>query len=285
MQGVFDFTEFRNALFNNNSFDSMSLDENDNTYLHHIVQHYNEDRLPEGSALRSISDRHEDTELIIRRLVNKHSILDHQNIYGQTIYHLAARYSPPHILELLIELPGDFYSRDQEMDLDDVYGNSVAHYASADNVPILANHGFNINRKNFDGLTPLLDAVHKNHIQRACALLEAGAAPNCRDRNGNTVVHYCMTHHIIRRPILEAFINTCKTKFNVKNKEGFSPLDLAIMRRSTDMVKILWYTREFKTEDFDPWLESQELSKTFRDYLQTLRNCIRSTSSISGGII
>ncbi len=268
MQGVFDFTEFRNALFNNNSFDSMSLDENDNTYLHHIVQHYNED-----------------TELIIRRLVNKHSILDHQNIYGQTIYHLAARYSPPHILELLIELPGDFYSRDQEMDLDDVYGNSVTHYASADNIPILANHGFNINRKNFDGLTPLLDAVHKNHIQRACALLEAGAAPNCRDRNGNTVVHYCMTHHIIRRPILEAFINTYKTKFNIKNKEGFSPLDLAIMRRSTDMVKILWYTREFKTEDFDPWLESEELSKTFRDYLQTLRNCIRSTSSISGGII
>lgn len=265
MQDIFDFSELRNALMSNNSFDSMNLDENDNTYLHHVVQHYNED-----------------TELIIRKLVNKHTILDHQNIYGQTIYHLAARYAPPHILKLLIEQIGDFYSRDREMDLDDVYGNSVAHYASSDNISILVEHGFTLDRRNFEGFTPLFDAVHKNHIDRACSLLDNGANPNCLDRNGNSVLHYCIIHHIVRGPILEAFLSTPQSKCNIKNKDGFSPFDLAIIRRSPDLVKKLWYTWEFKDEDFDRWLSREtELSNTFRNYLQTLKDCRRSTIGIT----
>ena len=265
MQGVFDFSELKNALLSNNSFDSMNLDENDNTYLHHVVQHYNED-----------------TEFIIRKLVNKHIILDHQNIYGQTIYHLAARYAPPHILKLLIELIGDFYSHDREMEIDDVYGNSVAHYACPENIHVLVEHEFKLNRYNFDGMTPLLDAVHKNHIQRACSLLENGVNPNCLDRNGNSVLHYCISHHIIRGPIMDSFISTPKAKCNIKNKDGFSPFDLAIIRKSPDLVKKLWYTWEFKDADFDPWLSpGQELSNTFRNYLQTLKECRRSTIGIT----
>ena len=250
---AFDFTNLINALNSDLSFDPMELDENDNTYLHHIVQQCDDD-----------------TEFLVRKLINKHTILDHQNIFGQTVYHLAARFAPPNIFKLLIELPGDFYDHDQEMDIDDVHGNSVAHYASADNIPILAEYGFTLNRRNFDGLTPLLDAVHKNHIERACTLLEYGALPNCVDRNGNSALHYCVSRHVIRGPIIDAIFSAPNTKYNIKNKDGFNPLDIAINLRSPELIRKLWYTWEFKAHELNHWLHSDELSNSFKKFLQTL---------------
>ncbi len=252
---VFDFTNLINALNTNIFVDTMELDENDNTYLHHIVQQCDED-----------------SELTIRRLASRHIIMDHQNIYGQTIYQLAARHAPPKIMRLLLELPGDFYSRDQEIDLDDVYGNSLAHYASVENIPIIAEYGFSLNRPNNDGRSPLLDAVHRNDISRACSFLEHGADTGSRDRNGNTVLHYCIMHHIRRRPIIDAFMSTPRFRCNFKNKEGYTPLDFAIMRRSVELIKLLWQTRDFTHKDLDKWIHSDQLSDEFRNYLITLTN-------------
>lgn len=260
---MFDFTELRNVLLNDVQFDSMDLDENDNTYLHHVVQHYNED-----------------SEYIIRRLINKHVIMDHQNIYGQTVYHLAARHTPPHIFRLLLDANGDFYSHDREIDLDDVHGNTLAHYASVDNIPVLVEYGFSLNNPNFDGLVPLLDAVHQNQIGRACMFLEFGADPECRDRNGNGVIHYCIAKYIVRGPIMDAYFNVPRAKYNIKNKDGLSPLDFAIQLKSPDLVKKLWYTWEFTDADFNPWIESDSLSKTFRTYLRTLKECRKNLYSI-----
>lgn len=197
--------------------------------------------------------------------------MDHQNIYGQTIYQLAARHAPQNIMRLLLELPGDFYSRDQEIDLDDVYGNSLAHYASVENIPLIAEYGFSLNRRNHDGRSPLLDAVHRNEINRACALLEYGADTGSRDNNGNTILHYCVMHHIRRRPIIDAFMSTPRFRCNFRNKEGYSPLDFAIIRRSIELIKLLWETRDFKSKDLDRWINSNQLSEEFKNYLIRLR--------------
>jgi ankyrin repeat protein len=251
---AFNFSELLNVLNSHVSFDAMELDENDNTYLHHIVQQCDEN-----------------TELTIRRLVGRHLIMDHQNIYGQTIYHLAARHAPPKIMQLLLELPGDFYSRDQEMDLDDVYGNSIAHYASVENIPIIAEYGFSLNRRNNDHRSPLLEAVHRNDIARACTLLEYGADTGSHDRNGNTALHYCVMHHIRRRPIIDAFMSTPRYRCNFRNKEGYSPLDFAIIRRSIELIKLLWETNDFKNCDLDRWIQSEQLSEEFKNFLMRLR--------------
>lgn len=261
---MFDFTELRNVLLNDVQFDSMDLDENDNTYLHHVVQHYNED-----------------SEYVIRRLINKHVILDHQNIFGQTVYHLAARHAPPNIFRLLLDSCGDFYSHEREIELDDVYGNTMAHYASVDNIPILVEYGINLERSNFNGLVPLLDAVHQNQIERACMLLECGANPCAVDGNGNSVIHYCVAKYVVRGPIMDAYFSIPRAKYNLKNKDGLSPLDIAIQLKSPDLVKKLWYTWEFTDVDFNPWIETDYLSNTFRNYLRTLKECRRNMHSIA----
>ncbi len=261
---VFNFSELLNVLNSHVSFNTMDLDENDNTYLHHIVQQCDEN-----------------SEMLIRRLVSRHLIMDHQNIYGQTIYHLAARHAPTHIMHLLLDLPGDFYSRDQEIDLDDVYGNSIAHYASVENIPLIAEYGFSLDRPNNDGRSPLLEAVHRNEISRACALIENGANTESHDNNGNTILHYCIMNYIRRRPIIDTFISTPCFRCNLRNKDGYSPLDFAIMKRSIDIIKLLWDTRDFGEKDLDPWINSSTLSNEFKKYLITLKEIRKSSISIS----
>jgi hypothetical protein len=274
MANAFDFATLLNEIHNLTASTVMTLDDNDNTYLHHVVQY-----------------PCKDTANIVRRLMRQHVIVDHQNIFGQTVFQLAARHCAPDILEILFNEPGDFFNRSQEIDLDDVHGNTLAHYASAQNIEIISIYDFNLNKKNNNGRTPLMEAIVKKDIEKIIQLLEFGANPNISDSEGNNAIHYSL---LIAKEsiedfnkILQKFIEIHSTirctdegltakqssssNFIQTNRYGNTILDNAIQSNMIDATRIIWNTWCYKIQHLDRWFNSVGgLNPQMRTLLKTL---------------
>lgn len=250
--------DLRRALMLNLHIDPMQLDESDNTLLHHVLK-----------------DRDVDP-LIVLQLLRRHAILDHQNNQGQTIFHIAAKYARPEILTLLLDYPGDFYDNDLcETNLPDNFGNTLYHYASAENIQILGDYNYNINKKNNVHMTPLLDAIFKSEDRRALALLEAGADILATDSNSNNAFHYCITRHNINYEIFDTLCGAPHCPINKKNILGNSPLDLAIINNNLELVNKIWLTMSFTENDLQRWITSPHPMAHYLRGLAESRRSIR----------
>lgn len=255
---VFDFSKLLNEIDNLTPSNAMTLDDNDNTYLHHVVTYLNKD-----------------TANIVRRLMRQHVIVDHQNIFGQTVFQLAALNCTSEILEILFNEPADFFSHSQEIDLDDVHGNTLAHYANADNIETISEYDFNLNKKNNNGHTPLIDAVIKKDIHKVIALLEWGANPNITDREGNSALHHSL---IVAKENLEDFnqilqklIEIRSYKFTQTNRYGNTVLDNAIQSNMIEATRLIWNTWTYAPRHLERWLNSVGvINSSMRDLLKTL---------------
>ncbi len=255
---VFDFSNLLNEIANLTPANAMTLDDNDNTYLHHVVTYPNKD-----------------TANIVRRLMRQHVIVDHQNIFGQTVFQLAARNCTSEILEILFNEPADFFSHSQEIDLDDVHGNTLAHYANADNIETISQYDFNLNKKNNNGHTPLIDAAIKKDVNKVIALLEWGANPNITDREGNTVIHHSIlvAHENLEdfNQILQKMIEIRSCKFTQTNRYGNTVLDIAIQSNMMEATQLIWKTWTFLPRHLERWLSSVgAINSSMRDLLKTL---------------
>ena len=252
---AFDFSKLLNEIDKLTPSNAMTLDDNDNTYLHHVVTYPNKN-----------------TANIVRRLMRQHVIVDHQNIFGQTVFQLAARHCSSKILEILFNEPADYFSHSQEIDLDDVHGNTLAHYANANNIQTISQYNFNLNKKNNNGHTPLIDALIKKDVNKVIELLEYGANPNITDKDGNNAIHHSL---IVAKEdfnrILQKMIEIRSCNFMQTNCYGNTVLDIAIQSNLIETTKVIWETWTFAPRHLERWLNSVgAINSVMRDTLKTL---------------
>lgn len=108
-------------------------------------------------------------------------------------------------------------------------GAAIA-YGYARVAQLLIDHGANVQRKNKDGATPLIQAAKLTQVTKACRssiawlLLENKANPDDRDSIGSTALHYSVRNHDESITWLLATRNANPT---IRDSNGFSALDLA----------------------------------------------------------
>ena len=106
-----------------------------------------------------------------------------------------------------------------------------------------------INLKNHKNLTPLLMASMVNEVEVCEFLLEANADLTHTDLNGNNVVHIaCKNKNLnLLKSIIKYIDKTCSYGvLNCTNHDGYSPLHLAVLSESIDLVRELLYLKYLK---------------------------------------
>ena len=115
---------------------------------------------------------------------------------GNTVLHFAARYAKPEVIPVLINHGAEVNAKNKK---DDAPLHWAAEYANAEMISALHNAGANLNIKNHDGNTPLhLRASAKNildeNTKAICALIEAGANVKAKNAKGLTPLYYAVKH-------------------------------------------------------------------------------------------
>lgn len=93
------------------------------------------------------------------------------------------------------------------------------------------------NVRDSNGYTPLCHAAvydQKNAVQ---VLLRAGADPNLIDSNNETPLHKTVRKGFLRATQLLLYHDT--TDIHIKNKNGYSVLDIAVLSSETAMLEML----------------------------------------------
>lgn len=98
--------------------------------------------------------------------------------------------------------------------------------------------GINVNEADYNGCTPLMEAVNKNKGDIVDILLQARADVNrTNDKDGNTVLHYSIINS--NKEILKKLM-LYKPDITIKNKNGESPLEMITKtQKGSEFVSIL----------------------------------------------
>ena len=94
-----------------------------------------------------------------------------------------------------------------------------------------------LNMPNGKGLTPLMIAIKKGHLNSAMSLLSAGADPNiCHRETGNTALHLAAE---AGKHLLVKLLLVFGADLKIKNKAGKTPLLLACSSNADTCVEVL----------------------------------------------
>ncbi|WP_338634979.1 ankyrin repeat domain-containing protein [Spirobacillus cienkowskii] len=104
---------------------------------------------------------------------------------------------------------------------------------------LLIKNGADINKKNYDGTTPLYKAVQNGHIEIVTLLLnQTGIQLSEVDHKGNTALHAAVRKGYL--DIAEMFMKSKKVNpSSMKNKKDQTPLDLAKKYEDYEMIELL----------------------------------------------
>jgi ankyrin repeat protein len=92
-----------------------------------------------------------------------------------------------------------------------------------------------INARGQLGLTPLHLAAYKGHTEIVRLLLEQGANPSAVEYNGMSALHFASLHGHV--PAVSLLLQA--TDVNVQDKDGYTPLFLAIRSENMQMIGVL----------------------------------------------
>jgi len=117
------------------------------------------------------------------------------------------------------------------------YGQNLLHFCrSADLVSRILAAGVDLEQRDTDGMTPLLDAANEDDdLSRMKALLAAGADPNAVDDGGRTALHLVVAHDLSEA--LDLFLDAGVGVDT--DAAGRTPLMHAADRCRADMTKLL----------------------------------------------
>jgi len=100
----------------------------------------------------------------------------------------------------------------------------------------LINKGFNIESKDIDGKSTLIDASERGQVEAVKILLDRGADINKKDSNGKTALIYasCESHVEVVKILLDR-----DADINETDNQGYTALIWASKRGETEIVKLL----------------------------------------------
>jgi uncharacterized protein len=167
-----------------------------------------------------------------------------ERMVALTVFEAAATGRPVHLISNLAHKPElvNAYSEDGFQPL-----GLAAYFGKTEAVKYLLKAGAELNSpsKNSLGVTPLQSAVAGGHLEITRLLIEAGASPNVRDRDGYTPLHAAAQNgnvEIVRTLVFGgADIETA----SLKNEK---PLDMALKNGHDEVVNLLraGITRRFR---------------------------------------
>lgn len=102
---------------------------------------------------------------------------------------------------------------------------------------ILAETGYNINRRYEDGKTLLMYAAASGHNHIVNYLIGAGADVNLQDQTGNTALHYAAQDDHVA--VVLRLLQIENLQLNARNNLGNTPLVSAILSNSAGVINIL----------------------------------------------
>ena len=121
-------------------------------------------------------------------------------------------------------------------------GNTLLHYAvyvycRKEVLQEIVESGVDVNATNRNGITALMKASRRGHIDAISVLLHAGVDPNIVDCNGNTLLHYAVDGECSKE-VLQAIVES-GIDVNATNKNGVTPLMKASRRGNIDAISVL----------------------------------------------
>ncbi|KAJ3042927.1 hypothetical protein HDV00_006234 [Rhizophlyctis rosea] len=166
------------------------------------------------------------------RLLLEHGCpLDAVEAMGNTALILAVQRRDDEIATLLIEFKAD-------LDVQNHIGKTALHYADIHLAKLLAEKGADINRKDSEGLTPLIHHAHAGRVDIAILLVETGRADvNAADLGQRTCLH--LSGFRGYRELVGALIRSGKADLERTTMRGNTPLHAASDAGHADIVEML----------------------------------------------
>lgn len=160
-----------------------------------------------------------------------------KNKNGETPLHTSTRlYDDPVVAQLLLDHGADANARDPR-------GQTPLHRACSNKARYIAEtlmlNGADLNAPDDSGRTPLFGAVIQSEIVRI--LLERGADPTSRDKDGNTALHVFAGSYLNGENDAEVLRLLLKdgSDINAQSTDGNTPLHSAILYSRTDRARLL----------------------------------------------
>jgi ankyrin repeat protein len=118
----------------------------------------------------------------------------------------------------------------------DLYLIESAQKGDIAGVNALLNKGADVNAKDKDGWTALMEASNNGHTEIVKALIDKGANINAKDKNGRTALMWASLFG--NTEIVKMLLNK-GADVNAKDKDGSSALTEALVKGHTEVVKAL----------------------------------------------
>ena len=163
--------------------------------------------------------------------------------YDWTPLHLAARWSKPEVIEVLI------HAGDPLEAISEFNGQTPLHSAvtsgKVENLEALLAAGANIGSRCLKGGTPLHWAAQFGSVLMVQKLIDAGAMLEARDRNGYTPLHWAAKNGM---PAKLRVLIAAGADVTAKTRSGMMPADLA---DTNDLIKgsdVYWILHDARFE-------------------------------------
>jgi len=163
---------------------------------------------------------------------------EHVNTRGgrhETPMHAAVHVEHGNILSLLIERGADMEGRSGG-----IFGGTPLHcaawYGRLEAGKCLLDRGANINARDVDCYTPLINAIHQGHVEFARMLVERGAVIDVQNCDSKTALHYAIRYGYTQAVQL---LLEHDADVNVRDVVGKTPSELASLHWDQEIIALM----------------------------------------------